>query len=60
MAEDTGWTIESATPTWMGRYRTIYFLWRFAGGRRENYLTPSGRLKIWRSKAAAEKFLSGL
>jgi hypothetical protein len=57
MANITDWRLANDSPCWLQPRRHIYFLTRTVNGRREDMLTPSGRLRTWETSDAANKFL---
>jgi hypothetical protein len=53
------WQIGNCTPCWTKRH--IYFLHRTnANGDKEYVETPTGKLRTWRTKEAAERYLCKL
>jgi hypothetical protein len=52
------WQIGNDSPVWLKPRRHIYFLHRTnANGDKEYVETPTGKLRTWRTKEAAERFL---
>jgi hypothetical protein len=52
------WRIVNDTPCWTRSRRTIWFLFRFVDGEPEYLQTPTGKLRTWRSREAADNFLA--